>query len=96
MLSSTAYRLVPTDFPRGGGPGFGKPFTVSPFGGEELPYRIELWDDAKKRIELILAATASPSIGYAAYYAAKKEHPHRYITLRHRGGVIGSWNGPAR
>jgi hypothetical protein len=61
---------------------------------EELPYKVELWDDAKKSVEQVLAVTAHSSIGYAAYYAATREYPDRYVTLRHKSGIISRWNGP--
>jgi hypothetical protein len=63
-------------------------------GREDLPYRVELWDESKKHVEQILAVTANGSIGYAAYYAATREHPHRYITLRHKSSIVSRWNGP--
>ncbi|HET6196640.1 MAG TPA: hypothetical protein VFE12_12825, partial [Acetobacteraceae bacterium] len=50
---------------------------------EDLPYKIELWDLAKNAVEQVLAVTANGSIGYAAFYGATREFPHRYITLRH-------------
>jgi hypothetical protein len=62
--------------------------------GEELPYKVELWNTAGTSVELILAVTASPSIGYAAYYAATREHPNRQITLRHKNSIISRWPGP--
>jgi hypothetical protein len=61
---------------------------------EDLPYKVELWDEAKKSVEQVLAVTASGSIGYAAYYAATREYPQRYITLRHKNSVVARWNGP--
>src|SRR5262245_13283547 len=61
---------------------------------EELPYKVELWDDAGQGVEQVLAVTASGSIGYAAYYAATREHPARYITLRHKNSIVSRWNGP--
>jgi hypothetical protein len=64
-------------------------------GREDLPYKVELWDEAKKNVEQGSAVTANGSIGYAAYYAATREHPDRYITLRHRSRIITRWNGPA-
>jgi len=45
-------------------------------------------------VEQVLAVTANGSIGYAAYFAATREFPHRYITLRHKTGIISRWNGP--
>ncbi len=62
--------------------------------GEELPYKVELWNTAGTSVELTLAVTASPSIGYAAYYAATREHPNRQITLRHKNSIISRWPGP--
>jgi hypothetical protein len=32
---------------------------------EDLPYRVELWDEGKESVELVLAVTANGSIGYA-------------------------------
>jgi len=63
-------------------------------GREDLPYRVELWDEAKKSVELVLAVTANGSIGYAAYYAATREYPNRYLTLRHKNTTVARWNGP--
>lgn len=61
----------------------------------DLPYRVELWDAAKTSVEQVLAITASGSIGYAAYHAATREFPDRFITLRHNARVISRWNGPS-
>ena len=55
---------------------------------EDLPYIVELWDGEKKTVEQVLAVTTHGSIGYAAYYAATREYPDRYITLRHRNRTI--------
>jgi hypothetical protein len=63
-------------------------------GREDLPYKVELWDEAKKSVEQVLAVTASGSIGYAAYYAATREHLDRHVTLRHKNTVVARWNGP--
>jgi hypothetical protein len=63
-------------------------------GREDLPYMVELWDDEKKSVEQVLAVTAHGSIGYAAYYAATREYPNRYITLRHKNSIVSRWNGP--
>jgi hypothetical protein len=63
-------------------------------GEHTLPYRVELWDQTKSFVEQVLAVTAHGSIGYAAYYAATREYPHRYVTLRHKGGIVSRWNGP--
>jgi hypothetical protein len=86
-------RFLPGSDPNDGG-GKAIPFESVPAPREDLPYRVELWDEAKVSVEQVLAVTANASIGYAAYYAATREHPMRYITLRHKGGVISRWNGP--
>jgi hypothetical protein len=39
-----------------------------------------------------LAVTAHSSIGYAAYHAATREYPDRYVTLSHRNRVLSRWN----
>jgi hypothetical protein len=63
-------------------------------GREDLPYRVELWDEVKAGVVQVLAVTANGSIGYAAYYAATREYPDRYITLRHKNSIVSRWNGP--
>jgi len=60
----------------------------------ELPYRVELWDETKASVEQTLAVTANSSIGYAAYFEATREHPNRYVTLRHKDTILSRWNGP--
>ena len=61
---------------------------------EDLPYRVELWDEAKTAVEQVLAVTSNGSIGYAAYCAATREFPERYITLRHKNSIVARSNGP--
>ena len=61
---------------------------------EDLPFKVELWDAAKNSVERVLAVTANGSIGYAAFYAATREFPDRYITLRHKNSIVSRWNGP--
>jgi hypothetical protein len=79
----------PDDGPRGA-----IPLDRGTAGREDLPYRVELWDDAKQSVEMVLAVTANGSIGYAAYYAATREYPQRYVTLRHKNTTVARWNGP--
>jgi len=59
---------------------------------DDLPYQVELWNEDRSAVELVLAVTAHSSIGYAAYYAATREYPDRYVTLRHRNRVLSRWN----
>ncbi len=61
---------------------------------EDLPYKVELWDAGKNSIEVVLAVTANSSIGFAAYHAATREYPDRYVTLRHKNRTVAQANGP--
>lgn len=59
---------------------------------DDLPYRVELWNEERTSVEQVLAVTAHSSIGYAAYHAATREYPDRYVTLSHRNRVLSRWN----
>ena len=61
---------------------------------DDLPYKVELWDESRTSVELVLAVTANGSIGYAAYYAATREYPDRYVTLRHKNSIVSRSNPP--
>ena len=65
-----------------------------PAGSEDLPYKVEIWNETGASVEQVVAITASASIGYAAYYAATREYPDRHITLRHKNSVVARWSGP--
>ena len=66
----------------------------NPLERDDLPYKVELWNVDKTSVEQVLAVTANGSIGYAAFYGATREFPHRYITLRHKNRIVSRWNGP--
>ena len=66
----------------------------APADREDLPYKVEIWNETGASVERIVAVTANASIGYAAYYAATREYPDRHITLRHKNSVVGRWSGP--
>ena len=86
------YRLGPGREPGDGGtedPSQG----MEPRDHEDLPYKVELWNESRTAVEQVLAVTANSSIGYAAYYAAARELPHRYVTLRHKNRIVSQWNG---
>lgn len=90
---SVRYRLGPMDDRHDDQPDeplFGK----QALEGEDLPYKVELWDTSRASVEQVLAVTANGSIGFAAYYAATREFPHRFITLRHKNSIVSRWNGP--
>lgn len=59
---------------------------------EELPYSVELWAADMSALEQVVAVSVSPSIGYAAYFAATREYPGRVIVLRHRNRIISRWD----
>lgn len=61
---------------------------------EDLPYKVELWDERRASVEQVLAVTANGTIGYAAYYAAVREHPSRYVTLRHNNNIVSRSHPP--
>jgi len=86
--------VLATEDPSAEEPAGDSDFDYTPAGREDLPYKVELWDEAKASVEQVLAVTANGSIGYAAYYAATREYPNRYITLRHKSGIVSRWNGP--
>jgi hypothetical protein len=64
-----------------------------PRDGEDLPYKVEVWDESGKFVDQVVAVSVSPAIGYAAYFAATREYPGRAITLRHKSTVISRWTG---
>jgi hypothetical protein len=65
-----------------------------PVDREDLPYKVEIWNETGASVKQIVAITANASIGYAAYYAATREYPDRHITLRHKNSVVARWSGP--
>lgn len=91
-MVQAAHHLHPPDDPHDE-----DPTTLAPHGefqgeGEDLAYKVEVWDDAGLFVEQVVAMSVSPAIGYAAYYAATREFPGRAITLRHRARVISRWS----
>jgi hypothetical protein len=94
-VALAVYRLSPVNDESDGGRPVPPPFAPNPTEREDLPYKIEIWDEDKASVEQVIAVTASASIGYAAFYAAAKEFPLRYITLRFKNRVVTRWNGPA-
>jgi hypothetical protein len=60
---------------------------------EDLPYRVEVWDETAAFVERVVAVSANPAIGYAAYYAAAREYPGRDVTLRHKDRILSRWAG---
>ena len=56
--------------------------------GENLPFRVELWQGATDKVERILARAVSAALGRAIFNAALSEHPDRRITLRRGSRLI--------
>ena len=88
-----AYRLHSPDDPPEGDDGGGAGFAGYPLDAEDLPYKVEVWDDGGKFVEHVVAMSANPAVGFAAYYAAAREFPGRDITLRHKDRVLSRWTG---
>ena len=57
---------------------------------DDLPYRVEVWDDKDTRIEEIIALTSDYATAKGAYEAAVKRRPGSFITLREKARVIHS------
>ena len=55
---------------------------------DDFHYRIDLWDDADKRIEQVIAFVSDLVVARAAYDAAIQAKPGKRITLRQRARVI--------
>jgi hypothetical protein len=87
-------RLQPPPGDREDGAPRGVPSRPVPADREDLPYKVEIWNEAGASVEQVVAVTANASIGYAAYYAATREYPDRHITLRHKNSVVARWSGP--
>lgn len=90
-----AHQLRPPDDPTDENGGTPAPYGEFPVEGDDLPYKVEVWDEGGAFVERVVAVSASPAIGYAAYYAAVREYPGRAITLRHKSSVISRWAGRA-
>ena len=59
----------------------------------DLPYEVELWSDGRQAVEDKLALSANPGVAYAAFYAATRLFPDRYITLTLNGRILSRFNG---
>ena len=57
---------------------------------DDFHFRIDLWDDADKRIEQVIAFVSDLEVARAAYAAAVQAKPGKRITLRQRARVLDS------
>lgn len=53
-----------------------------------LPFRVELWDDGDRHIEEVIALASDFSTASSAYEEAVKRRPGKLITLRQKARVI--------
>lgn len=61
---------------------------------EALPYRVELWDQARQSVERILGDAISAPLAQAIFQSALQEYPGRHITLRYGARIIAQSDGP--
>ena len=54
----------------------------------DLPYSVELWDDADSRVEELIALTGDYRVARAAFDAAVKARPGRVVTLRQKTRLL--------
>jgi hypothetical protein len=91
---ASGFRVDPSSDPPGDGRRSGHQPPSSPVGeGDDLAYKVELWDSKGNLVEQTVAVTSSASIGFAAYYAATREFPDATITLRHKNNILSRWGG---
>jgi hypothetical protein len=57
----------------------------SPF---DLPYSVELWDDADSYVEELIALTGDYGVARAAFDEAIKRRPGHIITLRQKTRLL--------
>ena len=57
-------------------------------GEHDLPFKIELWDDADRHIEEVIALASDYASARGAYDEAVKRRPGKLITLRQKARVI--------
>jgi hypothetical protein len=55
-----------------------------------LPYRVDLWDDKDAHIEEIIALASDYATAKSAYETAVKRRPGRLITLRQKARVMSA------
>ena len=52
-----------------------------PLASFDLPYRIELWDEPREKIERIVARAHSETLARTIFNAAAEQYPGRYLSL---------------
>ena len=54
----------------------------------DLPYSVELWDDADSHVEEVIALTGDYRVARAAFDEAVKRRPGRIVTLRQKTRLL--------
>ena len=54
----------------------------------DLPYSVELWDDADSHVEELIALTGDYRVARAAFEEAVKRRPGKIITLRQKTRLL--------
>jgi hypothetical protein len=62
-------------------------------GNDDLPYRIELWDDKDTHVEEVIALVSDYATAKSAFDQAVKRRPGKLITLRQRTRVLADSRG---
>lgn len=47
----------------------------------DLPFRVELWNENKDRVERVIARTHSGNLAHAVFAAACEQYPGRHLRL---------------
>jgi hypothetical protein len=55
---------------------------------QELPYRIELWDDGDTRVEELIALVGDHAVARAVFVEAVRRRPGKVIILRQKSRVL--------
>ena len=55
---------------------------------DDLPFRIELWDEKDLHVEELIALTSDFFAASSAYEEAVKRRPGKLITLRQKARII--------
>jgi hypothetical protein len=59
-------------------------------GGDELPYRIELWNKAGSEPLRVIARAQTAALARAIFHAAAAENPERKLTLRRNARTLAT------
>jgi hypothetical protein len=62
---------------------------------DDLPYRVELWDDKDAHVEEVIALVSDYATAKSAFDEAVKRRPGKLITLRQRRRVLADSRGKA-